>query len=123
MGAGGKKREIFGPRNLRAPPLGTPPFRARFFWVRTPPFGPHHDTHTHRSKWIGFKNDLAKNRVAFNGLGEGLTKKKVTPPLSKRLNAVQRCAHSDTGACQRASRSSLSAPPTFPLFPAARSFV
>ncbi len=37
--------------------------------------------------------------------GGGSDKKNVTPP--KPLNVVQRCANSDTGACHRASRSSL----------------
>ena len=33
-----KKRENLG---LRAPPLGTPPFEPRFFWVWVPTLGPH----------------------------------------------------------------------------------
>ena len=82
----GKNSAKFGAPTLRGPTLQEPDF----FWVWAPPFGPHHDTHTPGSKWIGpnwigqnwfwpklvlAKIGLAKTGLAKTGLAKtGLAK-------------------------------------------------
>ena len=49
--------------------FGPHPSGPDFFWVWAPPFGPHHDTHTPRSKWIGQKC-IGQNLIGQNGPGQ-----------------------------------------------------
>ena len=88
---GGKNENCGGRREKKARNFGPPTFRGPtfrrpiFFWVSAPPCGPHHDTRTPRSKWIGQKW-IGPNCIGQNWIDPKLTGPKPRLPKPRLPN-------------------------------------